>query len=103
MKRSWRARREYLLMVSAVVVGVPIARVLDITTRMWLRQRRRAQRERAVVAELISRGIDVASVDLQQMSANVPPRVTPTVVKRMADQLEGFMRFVQARQQRPDA
>ncbi len=79
----------------SVVVGVPIARVLDITTRMWLRQRRRAQLERAVVAELISRGIDVASVDLQQMSANVA-RVTRRSSSAWRDQLEGFMRFVQA-------
>lgn len=86
-----------------MIVGLPIAREIDGRWRDWLRHRRHAVLERAVIAELISRGIDVAQVDLQQLSHNVPPRVTPQRVKDIVDRIEGWMRFTATQEETPDA
>jgi hypothetical protein len=96
------ALAQFFVTLAAVIVGLPIARLLDIAAREYIRRRRHEQLEKAVIAELISRGVDVSHVNLQQLSRNIPPRVTPEYVKQMVDQIEGWMKMTTEQEERPD-
>jgi hypothetical protein len=54
-----------------------------------------------VAAELLSRGVTFDSMELSTLGGDVPPRVTPEVVKNVADRCELFMRAVH-REEHPD-
>lgn len=98
-----RLLTEFFVVLAAVIVGLPIAREIDNRWREWLRKRRHEVIERAVIAELISRGIDVAAVNLQQLSRDIPPRATPEYIKHMVDQIEGWMRATSQQEEPPNA
>jgi hypothetical protein len=93
---------QFVVTLAAVILGLPVARILDNEARRRLRERRHEQLKRAVIAELISRGVDVAAVDLMQVTHDVPPRVTPERVKQIVDQVQGWMKATQ-QQEHPDA
>jgi hypothetical protein len=91
-----------LVFLLASVAGAFAGHWLYDVHRVWLRTRRREQLERAVAAELLSRGFTFESMELSTLGGDVPPRVTPEVVKTVADRCELFMRAVHP-EEHPDA
>lgn len=74
-------------------IGFILGRIFYDEGARWLRRHRHEKLERMVAAELLTRGLNFDSIMLQQLSNDVPPRVTPEVVKRVADRCEQWIRM----------
>lgn len=76
-----------------VILSQALGDALVAAIERRIRRARHDKLERMVAAELLARGVSFDSMMLQQLSDNVPPRVTPEVVQKVADRIEAFMKL----------